>query len=74
LLEFKLDKNLIQNLEESERTNKVFKMNAGVKQFNVKHSQKLQQKLNEKLTPDYSNILTQLHENSEFTRIITQHK
>ena len=70
LLDFKLDKKLIQDLEASESTNRVFKVNAGVKQFNVKHSQKLQLELNEKLTPTYSKILTQLHENSEFSRLI----
>jgi hypothetical protein len=70
LLDFKLDKDLIQELEESEITNKVFKKNAGVKQYNVKHSQKLQLKLNKKLLPNYANLLSQLHENSEFTRLI----
>ena len=70
LIEFKLDKNLIQELEESESTNKVFKKNAGVKQYNVKHSQNLQFKLNNKLLPKYAKILTQLHENSELTRMI----
>jgi hypothetical protein len=70
LLDFKLDKHLIQELEESEITNKVFKKNAGVKQYNVKHSQKLQLKLNKKLLPNYASLLSQLHENSEFTRLI----
>lgn len=70
LLDFKLDKDVIKELEQSEITNKVFKMNAGVKQYNVKHSQKLQVKLNKVLSPKYSSILSQLHENSEFTRLI----
>ncbi len=70
LLDFELDKSLIRNLESSELTNRVFKVNAGVKQFNVKHSHKLQQELNDNLIPSYSNILTQLHENSEFSRLI----
>jgi hypothetical protein len=70
LIEFKLNKKLINDLETSESTNKVFKKNAGVKQFNVKHSQELQVTLNNKLTPKYSKILTELHENSEFTRLI----
>jgi phosphotransferase system IIB component len=70
LLEFKLNKKLINDLETSESTNKVFKKNAGVKQFNVKHSQELQVTLNNILTPEYSKILTELHENSEFTRLI----
>jgi hypothetical protein len=70
LIEFKLNKKLIHDLETSESTNKVFKKNAGVKQYNVKHSQGLQFRLNSQLIPKYSKILTQLHENSEFTRLI----
>ena len=70
LIEFKLDKKLIKDLEISESTNKVFKKNAGVKQYNVKHSQGLLLRLNNKLIPKYSEILTQLHENSEFSRLI----
>jgi hypothetical protein len=70
LIEFELNKKLINDLETSESTNKVFKKNAGVKQFNVKHSQELQVTLNNKLTPKYSKILTELHENSEFTKLI----
>jgi hypothetical protein len=70
LIDFKLNKKLIRDLETSESTNKVFKKNAGVKQYNVKHSPELQLRLNDKLIPDYSKILTQLHENSEFSRLI----
>ena len=70
LINFKLNKKLIRDLETSESTNKVFKKNAGVKQYNVKHSPELQLRLNDKLIPDYSKILTQLHENSEFSRLI----
>lgn len=72
LLDFKLDKDVIKELEQSEKTNKVFKVNAGFKQYNVKHSQKLQKKLNKLLLPEYSSILTQLHENSELTRLIKE--
>jgi hypothetical protein len=70
LIEFKLDEKLINDLETSESTNKVFKKNAGVKQYNVKHSHGLLVRLNDKLIPKYSKILTQLHENSEFSRLI----
>ena len=69
LLQFKLNQNLISELEKSESTNKVYKQNAGEAQENVKHSQKLLIKLNNLVSPDYSNILTLLHENSEFTRL-----
>jgi hypothetical protein len=69
LLQFKLNQNLITELEKSESTNKVYKQNAGEAQENVKHSQKLLIKLNNLVSPDYSKVLTQLHENSEFTRL-----
>ena len=70
LLDFNLNKRLINELEKSEITNKVYKQNAGSAQENVKHSLKLLVKLNNHVTPKYSEILTQLHENSEFTRLM----
>jgi hypothetical protein len=51
-------------------TNKVYKQNAGEAQENVKHSLALLTKLNELVNREYSRILTQLHENSEFTRLL----
>ena len=69
LLQFKLSQNVITELEKSESTNRVYKQNAGEAQENVKHSQTLLVKLNNLVSPEYSKILTQLHENSEFTRL-----
>ena len=60
----------LRELEKSELTNKVYKQNAGEAQENVKHSQVLLTKLNNLVYREYSKILTQLHENSEFTRLI----
>jgi hypothetical protein len=70
LLEFSLNKKIINALEKSELTNKVYKQNAGEAQENVKHSQALLTKLNDLVYREYSKILSQLHENSEFTRLI----
>ena len=69
LLDFNLNKNIINKLEKSELTNRVYKQNAGEAQENVKHSQALLTKLNDLVYCEYSSILTQLHENSEFTRL-----
>jgi hypothetical protein len=69
LMQFKIKQSLITELEKSESTNKVYKQNAGKAQENVKHSQRLMIKLNNLVSPDYSSVLTQLHDNSEFTRI-----
>ena len=70
LLEFSLNKKIINALEKSELTNKVYKQNAGEAQENVKHSQALLIKLNDLVYREDSKILSQLHENSEFTRLI----
>jgi hypothetical protein len=70
LLDFSLNKKIVDELEKSELTNKVYKQNAGEAQENVKHSLALLTKLNELVNREYSRILTQLHENSEFTRLL----
>ena len=72
LLEFILSKQILKDLEKSELENKVYKQNAGAPQENVKHPTKLLIKLNRIVAPDYSDILTQLHENSEVTRLISK--
>jgi hypothetical protein len=70
LLDFSLNKKIVNELEKSELTNKVYKQNAGEAQENVKHSLALLTKLNDLVNREYSRILTQLHENSEFTRLL----
>jgi hypothetical protein len=72
LLEFKLNKQVLQELLKSEEVNKVYKQNAGALQENVKHPTKLLTKLNNIVAPNYSALLTQLHENSEVTRLISK--
>jgi hypothetical protein len=68
LLEFKLDPLLISALESSERTNKVYKQNAGAAQENVKHPKELMYRLNKVVIPDYAELLITLHENSELRK------
>lgn len=72
LPEFKLKKNIIDELEKSEKTSKVYKQNAGAAQENVKHPKALIDKLNHAVIPEYAKLLVSLHENSELTRLIKQ--
>jgi hypothetical protein len=67
LLAFKLDDRLILALEKSEKTNKVYKQNAGSAQENVKHSKELMKKVNQVVIPEYADLLLTLHENSELS-------
>lgn len=67
LLEFEIDSNLILALEKSEKTNKVYKQNAGAAQENVKHSKELMNHLNKVVIPEYAGLLLTLHDNSELS-------
>ena len=67
LLEFKVDSEVIAALEKSEKTNKVYKQNAGAAQENVKHPRDLMIRLNNAVIPDYADLLITLHENSELS-------
>ena len=67
LLNFEIDKNVISALEKSEKTNKVYKQNAGAAQENVKHSTELMKRLNQVVIPEYADLLLSLHNNSELT-------
>jgi hypothetical protein len=67
LLEFKVDGEVIAALEKSEKTNKVYKQNAGAAQENVKHPKDLMIRLNNAVIPDYADLLITLHENSELS-------
>ena len=69
LPKFKIDTKLIAELEKSEKTNKVYKQNAGAAQENVKHPKILISKLNHAIIPKHAKLLVRLHENSEFTRL-----
>ena len=67
---FKIKNELILQLEKSEKTNKVYKQNAGAKQENVKHSRELLHKLNKLVTPrDYQKLI-ELHDNSDIEQFI----
>jgi hypothetical protein len=67
LLEFKVDGEVVAALEKSEKTNKVYKQNAGAAQENVKHPKDLMIRLNKAVIPDYADLLITLHENSELS-------
>jgi len=59
-----IDKNLLLKLEESEKTNRVIKRNAGKDNENVKHDPLLVRKINKCLFPNFANELETLHNNS----------
>ncbi len=68
LLEFKIDSEIVSALEKSEKTNKVYKQNAGAAQENVKHSKDLMMRVNNLIIPDYADLLMTLHENSDLSK------
>jgi hypothetical protein len=70
LPKFKLNKKIVDALLESEKTNKVYKQNAGAPQENVKHSKALIDKLNKAVIPGFAELLGDLHNNSEITKLI----
>ena len=74
LPQFKVDNKIVKALENSEKTSKVYKQNAGAAQENVKHPKSLVDQLNHFIIPDYAKLLGSLHENSELTRLIKQKK
>lgn len=65
LLKFEVDEHLISALKRSEKTNRVYKMNAGASQENVKHPVELLNRLNRIVKPDHADLLISLHQNSE---------
>ena len=74
LLDFEIDKKIINKLVKSETSNMVFKMNAGALQENVKHDSALISEINELVAPKYSKLLILTHENSELVQIKTGKK
>jgi hypothetical protein len=69
---FKINHKIVVELEKSEKVSKVYKQNAGAPQENVKHPRSLINKLNQAVIPEHAKLLSTLHENSEFTRLIGQ--
>jgi hypothetical protein len=67
LLDFEVESALIAALEKSEKTNKVYKQNAGAAQENVKHPKDLMIRVNKAVIPDYADLLITLHDNSELS-------
>ncbi len=62
--EILIDKNLVTRIEESEKTNRVIKRNAGKDNENVKHDPQLVKEINKCLFPKFANKLESLHNNS----------
>lgn len=69
LLEFETSNDLVGALEESERANRTFKMNAGAAQENVKHPLELVDKLNAIVVPRYRTEVLSTHQNSELVQL-----
>ena len=68
-LNFAVSQALVEMLVKSEKENKVFKMNAGSSQENVKHDLDLVSRLNQLVIPEFAPKLLKTHENSEFVQI-----
>lgn len=66
--EMPVDKNLLRKIEQSEKTNRVVKRNAGKDNENVKHPFSLIREINEALFPGFANELELVHNNSVISR------
>ena len=62
--EIYIDKNLLSRIEQSEKTNRVMKRNAGKDNENVKHDPSLVKEINRCLFPRFAGALEMLHNNS----------
>ena len=69
LLDFETDSKLVSKLEKSEKSNLVYKKNAGVMQENVKHDMSLIAEVNQIVCPKYAKKLLLTHENSDLVQI-----
>jgi hypothetical protein len=69
LLDFDTDSKLVAKLEKSEKSNLVYKKNAGVMQENVKHDMTLIAEVNQVVSPKYAKKLLLTHENSDLVQI-----
>jgi hypothetical protein len=69
LVDFTPGKDIIRKLEISEKENRVYKMNAGSIQENVKHPLSLISEINNQVIPKYAGQLLTAHSNSELAQI-----
>ena len=67
-----LNRRLVANLEQSEKTSKVVKLNAGKVIENIKHSPELVHSLTMSLFPQYANHLRATHSNSHMSNAAQQ--
>lgn len=66
---FKVSKPLVLELEESEKTNKVYKKNAGSFQENVKHPEALLKAINKVVVPNHWEKISSTHQNSDLPQL-----
>lgn len=66
---FRINPSLVEKLELSEISSKVYKKNAGASRENVKHSRDLISQLNRLVLPLWESKLLLTHENSEFQQL-----
>jgi hypothetical protein len=66
---FSLNARLIEKLESSEISSKVYKKNAGASRENVKHSRELILLVTKQVIPHWAEELCLTHENSEFAQL-----
>jgi hypothetical protein len=69
LVDFIPSSEIIKKIESSEKVNKVYKMNAGEMQENVKHPISLLSEINNQIIPKYSEQLLKTHSNSELEQV-----
>lgn len=66
---FALDTDMMRMLVESEKVNKVVKLNAGSSQENVRHPRELVEKVNTLVAPKFRDALILTHDNSELLQL-----
>ena len=66
---FSISASLVNKLELSEISGKVYKKNAGASRENVKHSRELIHLVTKQVIPEWAEALSLTHENSEFAQL-----
>ena len=74
LLDVDINDELVHELENSEKKNKVYKINAGKVQENIKHPQELVRRITNYILPDYGQFLALVHQNSDLYLIDRKNK
>ncbi|MDR1033576.1 MAG: SAM-dependent methyltransferase [Bifidobacteriaceae bacterium] len=69
LVDFEINEDVVFKLSQSETKNRIYKMNAGAIQENVKHPKALLNSVNLCVIPKYNDKLMAVHENSELRQL-----